>query len=68
MLSFRADKTFNLSALMLTPLPARAIEVQKNRRSVELSLREIAQKLMPGMPADVLIITERTAYFLGPIS
>lgn len=32
--------------------------------------REIAEKLVPGMPADVLIITgERTvlAYFLGPI-
>ncbi len=32
--------------------------------------REIAEKLLPGMPADVLIITgERTvlAYFLGPI-
>jgi len=32
--------------------------------------REIAQKLVPGMPADVLIITgERTvlAYFLGPL-
>jgi HlyD family secretion protein len=32
--------------------------------------REIAQKLVPGMPADVLIVTgERTvlAYFLGPI-
>jgi hypothetical protein len=48
--------------------PAWAVLV-KNRRSVELSPRQGAQKLVPGMLADVLIITERTllAYFLGPI-
>jgi hypothetical protein len=44
--------------------------VQKIHRKVELSPREIIQKLVPGMLADVLIITgERTVrvYFLGPI-
>jgi len=61
-----------LAALVSTrrtiPLPAWAVLV-KNRRSVELSLRQGAQMLVPGMLADVLIITKRTllAYFLGPI-
>ncbi len=61
-----------LAALVSTrrtiPLPAWAVLV-KNRRSVELPLRQGAQMLVPGMLADVLITTKRTllAYFLGPI-
>jgi hypothetical protein len=60
-----------LAALVSTrrtiPFPAWTVPL-KNRRSVELSPRQGAQKLVPGMLADVFI-TERTllAYFLGPI-
>jgi hypothetical protein len=49
------------------PEPFRCTKIH---RTVELSLREIAQQFVPGMLADVLIITGERAvltYFLRPI-